>query len=71
MANRSARISVGIEPEMLESIREKAREVGVSPNAWMAMRLGEAVRAQDKVASAMSAMGHDLASMIAEVENAD
>jgi len=71
MSNRSARISVGIEPEMLDKIRERAREVGISPNAWMAIRLGEAVRAQEKVSAAMTAMGHDLASMIAGVENAD
>jgi len=68
---RTARLSVSLEPEMLDKIRSKAREVGISPNAWMAIRLGEAVRAQDKVSAAMSAMGHDLASMIAEVGDAD
>lgn len=70
-AKRTVTFRAVITPEMDEAIKEAAAELGVSPSAWAAVRLGEAVRAQAKVGGIMESMGRNLASLMAEVGEQD
>lgn len=63
---RSITFRVVVTPEMDEAIKECAAELGVSPSAWAAVRLGEAVRAQAKVGAVMESFGVNLATLVAE-----
>lgn len=59
-------MTVGLTLEMAESVKEAAAEVGVSPNAWAALKLGEAVRSQRLVSTMVAdKLGVSLAEMIA------
>lgn len=65
-ATRTARISVALTPEAMDDLQACAAQLGVSPSAWAALRLGEAVQNQKRVQGVFESMGRDLATMISD-----
>lgn len=70
-AGRSSRVVIALSPDVHGRIKAAAKEMGVSTSAWAALRLAEAVRAQERVGAALDSMGVEVGRMLMEEARKD